>query len=73
MVSKRAVLSAAVALLLSFVSSVGAQTTGTLVGAVKDAQGAMLPGANVTLISETRETSLEAQTTGTGDFEFTNM
>jgi hypothetical protein len=39
---------------------------------VKDAQGAVLPGATVTLVSETRGTSVEAQTNGTGDFEFTN-
>ena len=34
-----------------------AQTTGTLTGTVKDAQGAVIPGATVTITSETRGTS----------------
>src|SRR5262245_6050610 len=74
MLSKPTVLlSAAFVLFLFVAQSLQAQTTGTVVGNVKDAQGAVLPGATVTLISETRGTSLEAPTTGTGDFEFTNV
>ncbi|HEV3214597.1 MAG TPA: carboxypeptidase-like regulatory domain-containing protein [Vicinamibacterales bacterium] len=66
-------LSASFALLLFVAASVCAQTTGAVVGVVKDGQGAVLPGATVTLVSETRGTSIEAQTNGTGDFEFTNI
>ena len=33
-------------------------TTGAVAGTVKDAQGAVVPGATVTLVSETRGTSL---------------
>ena len=72
--SKSGVLvSATCALLVFFVASAHAQTTGTVVGSVKDAQGAVLPGATVALISETRGTSLDAQASATGDFEFTNI
>ena len=50
-----------------------AQTTGTVTGTVKDAQGGVIPGATVTLISEARGTSLEAVTTVSGDFVFSNI
>ncbi len=50
-----------------------AQTTGTVTGTVKDDQGGVIPGATVTLISEARGTSLEAVTTATGDFVFSNI
>src|SRR5436309_15529834 len=73
MMSRLSRLSALVAFLLLCASSAYAQTTGTIAGTVKDAQGAVLPGAVVTLISETRRTSVEAPTSGTGDFEFTNL
>ena len=50
-----------------------AQTTGTVTGTVKDDQGGVIPGATVTLVSEARGTSLEAVTTVTGDFVFSNI
>ena len=50
-----------------------AQTTGTVTGTVKDDQGGVIPGATVTLISEARGTSLDAVTTVTGDFVFSNI
>ena len=46
-------------------------TTGTVAGTVKDAQGGVIPGATVTLISETRGTkSPPVVTNATGDFVF---
>src|SRR3954447_16486895 len=49
-------------------------TTGTVFGTVKDAQGAIIPGASVTLISETRGTQLsDVFTNASGDFTFVNV
>jgi hypothetical protein len=50
-----------------------AQTTATVTGNVKDDQGGVIPGATVTLVSETRGTSLESVTSATGDFVFSNI
>ena len=44
-----------------------------MTGTVKDDQGGVIPGATVTLVSEARGTSLEAVTTATGDFVFSNI
>jgi hypothetical protein len=49
-------------------------TTGTVTGNVKDAQGGVIPGATVVLISETRGTkSAPAVTNETGDYVFPNV
>src|SRR5687768_14960103 len=49
-------------------------TTGTVAGTVRDSQGAVIPGAIVTLISETRGTSpTPVVTNATGDFVFVNV
>jgi Carboxypeptidase regulatory-like domain len=48
-------------------------TTGTVSGSVKDAQGAVVPGATVTLISTARGTKSETQTSTEGDFIFPNV
>ena len=48
-------------------------TTGTISGAVKDAQGAVVPGATVTLVSAARGTTTEAQTSVDGNFVFPNV
>jgi Carboxypeptidase regulatory-like domain len=49
-------------------------TTGTITGTVKDAQGGVVPGATVVLISEARGTkSAPAVTTVDGDFVFPNV
>ena len=46
-------------------------TTGTVSGTVKDTQGGVIPGATVTLTSETKGTSLPPTvTSATGDFQF---
>src|SRR5437016_828457 len=74
----RCVLVAGAGLMLSLVltsSPVLAQiTTGTVSGTVKDAQGGVIPGATVVLISETRGTkSAPAVTNETGDYVFPNV
>jgi hypothetical protein len=49
-------------------------TTGTVAGTVKDAQGGVIPGATVVLISETQGTkSAPAVTNSTGDYVFPNI
>jgi hypothetical protein len=49
----------------------GAQiTSASLVGWVRDSQGAAIPGATVTLTSNTRGTTTEMVTTADGDFVF---
>src|SRR5882672_3813868 len=49
-------------------------TTGTVSGNVKDAQGGVIPGAPVVLISETRGTkSAPAATNESGDYVFPNV
>ena len=48
--------------------------TGTIAGTVKDAQGGVVPGATVTLTSESRGTvSTPVTTNATGDFVFPNL
>jgi hypothetical protein len=49
-------------------------TTGTITGRVVDAQGGVIPGATVTLVSETRgTTSAPVVTNATGDYVFPNV
>ena len=49
-------------------------TTGTVAGTVKDAQGGAIPGATVTLVSESHGTkSAPVVTSDTGDFVFANV
>src|SRR3954470_10763434 len=62
-------------LLIAFRGPVAAQgVTATLSGTVKDTQGAVVPGANVTLISDTKRTeSAPVVTNSTGDFVFPNI
>ena len=66
---------AALIAMLVVASPVGAQiTTGTVTGSVKDPTGAVIPGATVVLISETRGTrSAPAITNETGDYVFPNV
>src|SRR5262245_21927414 len=48
--------------------------TGTILGTVKDAQGGVIPGATVTIISETQKTmSVPVLTNEQGDFVVPNV
>jgi len=73
--SIRRVCTLALVALLGVVISAPAQvTTGSVAGTVKDAQGGVIPGATVVLISEARGTRSAPATTGaTGDFVFPNV
>ena len=52
-------------------SAMAQVTTGSVVGTVKDAQGGVVPGATVTLTSESKGTVLSPTVTNeTGDFQF---
>jgi len=60
--------------LCAFALPVAAQiTTGTVTGSVKDAQGGVVPGVTVTLVSATQGTKSEAHTNSEGDFVFPNV
>src|SRR5262245_44022854 len=71
------VLSVAAALAVAVFSAlpVSAQiTTGNVLGTIKDAQGGVVPGATVVLISETKGTkSAPVVTNATGDYVFPNV
>ena len=60
---------------LAVAASVFAQgVTGTIAGTVKDAQGGVIPGATITLTSDTRGTaSAPVVTNASGDFVFPNI
>ena len=54
--------------------ALGQITTGTIVGTIKDPQGGVIPGATLTLTSESRGTQLvDATTNASGDFVFANV
>ena len=61
--------------MLGLAASVSAQiTTGTLTGTVRDKQGGVVPGATVTVISESQNTrSSPVITDASGDFVFPNL
>jgi hypothetical protein len=49
-------------------------TTGTIVGTIKDPQGGVIPGATLTLTSDSRGTQLvDATSSASGDFVFANV
>lgn len=68
---REALVLALVLSLVTAMSAVAQITTGILSGTVKDAQGGVIPGATVTLVSDTRGTrSTPATTNAQGDFVF---
>src|SRR6516165_8560088 len=70
----RSVAATVIALGALVVPAAAQVTTGTITGTIKDSQGAVVPGAAVTLTSETRGTKLEdAFTNANGDFTFVNV
>jgi hypothetical protein len=59
---------------IAFPASAQVTTTGSVAGTVKDVQSGVIPGATVTLISDTRGTKSDPVVTGaTGDFVFVNV
>ena len=74
MVAARLRTLAAVFALCAMAGTASAQVTGTVTGTVKDPQGGVIPGATVTLTSDTRGTKLPDVVTDTnGDFAFINV
>ena len=74
MVAARLRTLAAVFALCALAGTASAQVTGTVTGTVKDPQGGVIPGAAVTLTSETRGTKLpDVVTDANGDFTFINV
>ncbi len=67
------IVSATVAIMCLLNVSAAAQTSSTVAGTVKDTQGGIIPGATVTLVSETRGTTFEALAGNTGDFVISNV
>ena len=65
---------ACIVMLLLALPAAAQLTTGSVGGTVKDPQGAVVPGATVTLVSETRGTrSIPVTTDTNGDFVFPNL
>ena len=56
--------------LLFMCASAGAQTLGTITGEVKDASGAVIPGANVTAQNTGTNATREAQSNEAGAYSF---
>ncbi len=77
MIARRRPMMLALALIALCAAAVPASaqiTTGSVAGTVKDPQGGVIPGAPVTLISETRGTQLsDVFSNSSGDFSFVNV
>src|SRR5438874_4500638 len=70
----RRVAAAAALALISALPAFAQITTASVTGTVKDPQGGVIPGATVTLISETQGTqSANVFTNNNGDFTFANV
>ncbi len=67
------VIAATLAFVCALTSPAAAQTSSTVAGTVKDTQGGIIPGATVTLVSESRGTTFEGQSGATGDFVISNI
>ena len=65
---------AVVAMVLGMLAApASAQVTGTVAGSVKDAEGGVVPGATIALVSATRATRTETVTSAAGDYVFPNV
>jgi hypothetical protein len=59
---------------LACVATAHAQTTfGNVRGVVRDPQGAVVPGATVTITNKETNASITTQTTGEGEYQFNNL
>src|SRR5678816_1901621 len=64
----------AMAALVAFASTIAAQVTGGAVtGTVRDPDGSAVVGATVSLKDKSRGLDFNAQTTGAGSYQFTNV
>ena len=71
---KQKMLAAAFFAFFAMATAAAAQVTGTVIGTVKDPQGGVIPGAAVTLTSESRGTKLpDVFTNEAGNFTFVNV
>jgi hypothetical protein len=71
---KQKTLAAAVFAFFAMATAASAQVTGTVTGTVKDPQGGVIPGAAVTLTSDTRGTKLpDVFTNESGNFTVVNV
>jgi len=71
---QRAWILAIAAVLLAWAVDAGAQsTTGSIAGTVRDAQGAVVPGATIELTSPRRNDTQATTSNETGDFSFLNL
>ena len=59
--------------MFAFARSTAAQATSTVAGTVKKAEGEVVPNATVIVVSESRGTSVQTQSSATGDFVVTNI
>ena len=59
--------------IVAMASFASAQSSAMIAGSVKDAQGGVIPGATITLVSETRGTTFETQSNEAGDFVFSSV
>ena len=68
-----AYLSAVLLVFTCVMATHGQVTTGSVRGVVIDQNGAVVTNAKITLTKKSNNTSLTAQTSGSGQFEFTNL
>ena len=71
--SRSIALTVSIVVLTAIAAAEAQVTTGNVSGSVRDAQGGVVPGAAITLVSATRGTTVDAQTNQNGDFLFPNV
>ena len=71
--TSRLVATTLVVLCLTTAPALAQITTGTVSGSVKDSQGAIVPGATVSLVNTERGSATDTTTNASGDFVFANV